>query len=251
MTAADQAGAAAWPAPAGHPALADDEVHVWRASLDAADAPRAALEGLLAEDERARAERFIFARDQGRYAVARGRLRVLLGHYLGVEPAAVELAYGARGKPHLAAATGLEFNVAHSGDLVLYAVTRARAVGVDVEAERPQLADELTARRFFSPSEVAALLALPPAGRHAAFFRIWTRKEAYVKARGDGLSLPLDSFDVAQAPDAPTLLLATRPDAAEAGRWTLAPLAPGPGYAGAVAAAGAGWRLRCWEWPPD
>src|SRR5262249_44357247 len=102
--------------------------------------------------------------------------------------------------------------------------------------------------RFFSPAEVDALLALPPPARPAAFFRAWTRKEAYIKARGDGLALALDSFDVALAPDAPGMLLATRPDPAEAAPWTLAALEPGEGCAGAVAAEGRGWRLQCWQW---
>ena len=238
-----------WPAPAAHPPLADDEVHVWRAPLDAAPERVAALGALLAEDERGRAARFAFPDLRARYAVARGRLRVLLGRYLAAAPASLRFAYGPQGKPALAdGATGLEFNLAHSGHLALYAVTRRRAVGVDVEAERPRLADELMARRFFSPAEVAALLALPPTARVAAFFRIWTRKEAYLKAKGGGLSLGLDTFDVALEADARTLLLATRPDPAEAARWALVALAPGPGYAGAVAAAGAGWRVRCFDW---
>ena len=242
-------GGVEWRRPAGPPALGATDVHVWRVRLDAPDDGPALL-AVLADDERERLARFVFPRLGERYVTARGRLRLLLARYLGVDAAVLRFVYGPRGKPALAegAHADLRFNLSHSGDLALVAVTRGREVGVDVEADRPDFATEATARRFFSAAEVEAFLALPPASRHEAFFRCWTRKEAYIKALGDGLALPLDSFDVAIGEAATEILLATRPDPAEARRWRLAALAPGAGYAGAVAVEGQGWRLQCWDW---
>jgi 4'-phosphopantetheinyl transferase len=196
-----------------------------------------------------RAGRFHFARDRDHYTVARAVLRDILGRYLGLAPASLRFKYNPFGKPSLDdGARGVRFNLSHSGGIALYAVALGREVGVDVE----QLKDEMdcggVAERFFSPSEVAALRTLPPEAQKRAFFDCWTRKEAYVKARGDGLSLPLDSFDVSVAPGEPAALLRTRDDACEASRWTLRELSTEPGYAAALAVEGRDWRLRCWRW---
>jgi 4'-phosphopantetheinyl transferase len=163
-------------------------------------------------------------------------------------PEAVRFRYGPRGKPMLDAEDGLlRFNLSHSGDLALVAVSLGRDIGVDVERVRPDRDLERIATRFFSAAEVAALLALPRAERAGAFYRCWTRKEAYIKALGDGLAIPLDSFDVAFAPGATAALLASRLDSAEARRWSMAALEPGPGYAGAMVVEGDGWTMRCYE----
>ena len=158
--------------------------------------------------------------------------------------------YGPHGKPELASdggETGLRFNVSHSHGLALYAITRHREIGVDVERIRPEVASETIAEHFFSPREVAVLRALPATLQATAFFACWTRKEAYIKARGDGLSLPLDQFAVSLAPGEPAALLYTAWDAQEAARWALHDLASGPGYRAAVAVTGHDWQLTCWE----
>jgi phosphopantetheine--protein transferase-like protein len=149
----------------------------------------------------------------------------------------------------IADGAGLDFNVSHSGDLALCAVTRARAVGVDVEAIRPGFATGEVARRFFAPAEVTAFEALPPGERVEAFFACWTCKEAYIKVRGAGIALGLDRFEVSLAPGRPAALLATHDEPAAAARWRLVALAPGEGYAGALATDGPA-RLACWQWPP-
>jgi 4'-phosphopantetheinyl transferase len=184
--------------------------------------------------------------------VARGLLRAILGRYLGCSPADVRFCYGPRGKPALNDARGgeaLRFNLSHSRGIALYAVTRGREVGVDVEAIRPEVEIASVARRVFSPSERATLHSLPPELQSEAFFNGWTRKEAFIKATGEGLARPLDEFDVSIAPGEPARLLATQPDADEAARWTLRELLPGPGYRAAVAVEGTGWRLAYWRWP--
>jgi 4'-phosphopantetheinyl transferase len=176
----------------------------------------------LLPDEMQRAVRFRFAQDRNRYIVSRAQLRALLGAYLRSHPSSLRFSYSRTGKPELSC-TGrepnLRFNVAHSSDVILLAFTWRRRVGVDVERVQFGLASEDIAERFFSASECQALRALPPSQRQQAFFRCWTRKEAYLKATGSGLALPLDSFDVSLAADEPARLLATRLDAQEASRW--------------------------------
>jgi 4'-phosphopantetheinyl transferase len=138
----------------------------------------------------------------------------------------------------------------NSGDWILIALSLGRTLGVDVERKKEDMATEEIAARFFSPIECSALAALPAAMRCEAFFSCWTRKEAYLKARGDGLSLPLDQFDVAFVPGAEPRLIETRHDPAEAHRWTLNALQVGRDYAAALAVEGADWELKCWDWPP-
>jgi medium-chain acyl-[acyl-carrier-protein] hydrolase len=239
-----------WPEAWAVPPLAGDEVHVWRAPLDQPADRLEALRRTLAPDELQRGERFHFEKDRRHYVAGRGILRTLLGRYLGRDPGGLQFSYNPQGKPTLAGeAAGLRFNLAHSHGLALFALCRGRELGVDLERIRPEFAGEPVARRFFSPREVAALRALPEERRHEAFFVCWTRKEAYLKATGKGLSLPLDCFDVSLAPGEPAALLATRHDPAEAGRWSMTALAPARGYAGALAVEGGGWRLWRGQWP--
>jgi 4'-phosphopantetheinyl transferase len=243
-----------WKLPPPAAALAGDEVHVWRARLDAPPESVRRLFDLLAPDERERAARFHFQRDRDRFTIARALLRGILGGYLNSGPERLRFEYGAQGKPSLAAEhnpVGLRFNVSHSEGVALFAAALGREVGVDVERVSARVECEEIAGRFFSPREVAALRALPAALREAAFFNCWTRKEAYIKARGEGLTLPLDGFDVSLAPGEPAALLANRLDPAEVSRWSLRELAPWPGFAAALAAEGHGWRLKCWRLPQD
>jgi 4'-phosphopantetheinyl transferase len=187
---------------------------------------------LLSADERARADRFHFARDSRRYVVTRATLRRVLGAQLGRHPSSLAFDVGPRGKPSLAG-TPLHFNVAHAGELALIALTTLGEVGVDVEPLEPMDDVETIAERFFSPAEREALRALPAAARTDAFLTCWTRKEAYVKAIGEGLACPLDAFDVTLAPGEEARLLRIAGD--DADRWSLVDLRPAPGYVGAVA----------------
>ncbi len=251
VPAADADESPGWNPPPATWRLDQDEVHVWRAALDLPAATLAALRGTLAADEQERAGRFHFAHDRDHFTAARGILRALLGRYLDRNPAQLEFSYGPVGKPVLAPAWAADwrFNVSHSGGIALYAFARGREVGVDVERVRPEYPGEPVARRFFSPAEVAALAAVPPDRRREAFFLCWTRKEAYIKATGRGLSQPLERFDVELTPGRPAALLAHRDEPAEAARWSMRNVDPGPGYAGALAVEGHGWRLWRGDWP--
>ena len=218
-------------------------VHVWATSLD--DLSETASRGLLSADERERADRFHFERDRRRFVTARGLLRVLLGRYLDVDPADLLFGYGPRGKPFLAGAA-LRFNVSHSSGLALLAFTRERELGIDVERERSMTEWEDIARHYFSAREGAELRSLPAQEREAAFFRCWTRKEAFIKATGDGLSRPLDAFDVTVGRPARLLRVLGEPEGAR--RFRLEDLRPAPGFAAALAIDGEAHRVVRRSW---
>jgi 4'-phosphopantetheinyl transferase len=223
------------------------EVQVWRIPLDLDPETLAVLSDLLDPLERARAGRFRFERDRRRFIAARGRLRQVLSRYSGGRPEALRFRYGPHGKPELEPedrSDSLRFNLSHAHELALLAVARGRDVGVDLEWSGREVEALELAERFFSRAEARALWRLPEPRRAAAFFRCWTRKEAYIKARGEGLSLPLDAFDVSLARGHQSALLATRGDPEEAARWRIRDLPAGPGYVAAVAARGRGWRMR-------
>ena len=232
--------------------LGEDEIHVWCAELDPPGGAAERLGAILSPDERTRAARFCLERVRSRFVVCRGVLRTILGRYLGGAPEGLRFVYGDRGKPALAPPEGtdLRFNVSHSDGLALFAVARGREVGVDVERLRPLPRVERIAERFFSLPERKALLELPPERRAEAFFTCWTRKEAYVKARGEGLGHPLDQFAVSLVPgEAARLWAAGDGDEREIARWSLDALVPAPGYVAALAALGGGWRLARREFP--
>jgi 4'-phosphopantetheinyl transferase len=238
-----------WPAAGPEAAArAGDAVDVWCAALELPEAELARLEATLAPEERARAARFVFERDRSRFVAARGLLRQILAAYLGAPPEALRFCYSARGKPFLEQAeAGLEFNLAHSGGLALYAVAGNRPVGVDLERIRAEIDVEGIAARFFSPKEAAALRAMPQAERLPAFFRCWTRKEALLKAWGEGLPFGLDRFSVSLDPQQ-AAMVETPLEAREAAEWRLWPLEPAPGYVGALAVRGSRFRVRCLRW---
>jgi 4'-phosphopantetheinyl transferase len=243
-----------WQPTAEVPALTAEVVHVWRISLEVVETTLARLRESLADDECRRADRFHFEKDRRHFTAGRGALRSLLAGYLRLRPEDVRFSYTSYGKPLLAdehRASGVRFNLAHSHGLALLAVTLGREVGVDLEHVRGNIEGEQLAERFFSPCEIADLFALPPELRREAFFRCWTRKEAYIKANGQGLSLPLDQFDVTLRPGEPAALVATRPDPDEGRRWSMRGLAPGEGFVGALAVEGHTWRLWCGHWSGD
>ncbi len=230
--------------------LGPADVHVWTARVDVSDAEASALSEVLDDDERRRADRYLRAEDRRRFVASRGTLRRLLARYVEREPAGLRFGCAEHGKPFLRDHGDVAFNLAHSGALAAFAIARGRRVGVDIERARPVLEMEDVARRFFSPREQAEIFALDAALRDAAFLTCWVRKEAYVKARGDGLRFGLARFAVTVRPEDPARLLEVD-EPGEAERWDLRALAPAPGYAGAVAAFGRGFRLDCRTWLSD
>lgn len=241
-----------WPEPPSL-ALSDDRVDVWRVSLEMPERERDRLAASLSAEEWERASRFRQSVDRARFVAARGALRSILGRCLGVEPSCLRFSNGPFGKPALAGppgASAVEFNVSHSGELALVAASFGRRLGVDLERIDVRRSEQEIAERFFSRREVAALRALPRDRQTDAFFACWTRKEAYLKARGDGLSLPLDRFSVSVSPEEPAALLGSTDDS-EPSRWALRDLGVGPGWAAALAAEGTEWRCRRWVWRPE
>jgi 4'-phosphopantetheinyl transferase len=231
------------PSRAGSFQLASGDVHSWCASLDVPPDTSARLYATLTRDERDRSARFRFERDRQHFIVAHGVLRELLGCYLQTEPGQIRFVYNAFGKPHLSPAFGsrLKFNLSHSAGLALIAIAADSNVGIDLEYIRARSEYADIARRFFSAAEVDHLTALPNHLYAEAFFSCWTKKEAYVKACGEGLALPLDSFSVPLTTDP-----AHSP--ADLYGWSLYTLRPAPGFIGALAIEGSGWRLTQWQW---
>ena len=239
-----------WSRPPRSLALLQNEVHVWRANLGVDPIDLEQLRATLTSDERARAVRFHFPKDQQHFVAARGTLRMILARYLDRAPAQFEFCYSPFGKPELvssANAEGLRFNLSHSQGLALYALTRGHDIGVDLEGVRANFPWEDIARRYFAPREVEALRLLPAPSRAEAFLNCWTRKEAFVKARGEGLSVPLDQFEVSVAPGEPARLLRTTGDPQEASHWSFQQLEPGPGFVAAVAVRAARCEFKLWE----
>jgi len=227
--------------------LRDGEVHVWRIPLGEpvrrGRPPEPLTDRLtdpLTSEEHARARRFRHARDRASFVAARGALRRILAHYLATAPGDLVFEYGAFGKPALAGRArcpDIRFNLAHSGEVAVLAVTCGRDVGVDVEVVDPSVPFLEVAAATFSELEVAELRSLPAGELARGFYNCWTRKEALVKAVGLGLSLPLTAFDVSLAPlDEPRLLASREPRLAGNG-WRLCDVTPGPAYVGAVAIA--------------
>ena len=215
--------------------LAGDGLHVWSACLGRREADYAAGLGMLSGDERARSAQFHFERDRKEFVARRSLLRAILGHYLKVAPEQITLTYEERGKPRLSGPAGaapLHFNFSHSRGLAVCAVSRFAPLGVDVERLRlmPEMAE--IGATFCSAQENALLKAAPPEKKLEVFFSIWTRKEAYLKATGEGIAGALAQLDCSQPPPG----------------WSLHALSPAPGFVGALACAGSGARLFCWRW---
>lgn len=229
--------------------LADPDVHLWRASLLQPSERLEQFRATLSQDEAERAGRFHFPSGRDGYIVGRGVLRMLLSRYLAVRARDIVLDYTPHGKPFLKAGVGprVEFNLAHSGVLLVLAFSLGRRVGVDIERLRPDFAGQRIADRFFSPRESEALRALPKDQHERAFIRCWTQKEAYIKARGEGLSFPLHDFDVTVDPNEPAALVSTQHDPQEVNRWTLRSLEVPDEYEGAVAVEGKGLRFFSYE----
>ena len=230
-----------WTKPPQSVSLEAGTVHVWRISLDQPDDRLDRFRRMLDPDELNRASRFHFDKHRRHFIVARGFLRSVVARYLETQPETLRFSYGAYGKPGLASEHVLRFNLSHSHEVALLAVALDAELGVDVEHIRADFASEEIARRFFSRAEVEVFNALPREEQVAAFFRCWTRKEAYIKALGSGLSHPLDSFDVTLAPGEPAALSRVKE------LWSLFDLDVSPGYAGALAVESTGHTLHKFE----
>jgi 4'-phosphopantetheinyl transferase len=241
-----------WIAPPPRLSLSGAAVHVWRAALNLREAQLAALETFLNAEEEARAARLRFDEKRRAFVAARGALRDILGRYLGLSPKEVRFSYTPQGKPELAPtqAKGLQFNLAHSGQLALVALTYARPVGVDVEQLHPLDDMDRLVERYFAPGEQTVFGRLRLEQKLPAFFAGWTRKEAYLKAHGAGLTWPLDQFEVTLAPGEPPAVTLDRLSPPGAPVWTLVEIEAGPGYAAALAVPGPIDGLTLWQWLP-
>ena len=239
-----------WPPPPPDISFKTDQVHVWCASLDQPIACITRLAKVLSKDEQERANRFIFDKDQHHFIVARANLRLILSLYLKTEADQLRFRYGPQGKPELTGINddSLYFNISHSHGLALFAVALDRTVGVDLELVRPLDDMDSIAQRFFSTEEYTAYRTLPPDEKPLGFFNCWTRKEAYIKAIGEGLSHPLTDFVVSIRPDQPAKLLHTKNNPEAAKDWSMLALAPAFNYVGAVVIEGQKAQISCWHW---
>lgn len=216
--------------------LPADEVHVWAVWLKASAAVSRTYRALLAPEEISHADRFAFERLSRSYEISQGALRLLLARYQKCTPRDVTFDFGPRKKPALRGNTCIRFNISHSGSLALYALTSGCEVGVDLEEIRPMPDIAAIASRYFCREEALQLLAVKgERSQWEAFFRCWTRKEAYIKAVGEGLYLPLDQFQVTLLADDPVRFVHIGTDARAAAGWTLQHLNPAANYVGALA----------------
>jgi len=240
------------PAAPGRLELHAGHVHLWRASLQPQPAVLEWLSSFLSPPERLRAARFRFLKDQRRFTAGRGILREILSRYTGRPPSELEFGYGPAGKPFLlnedGAPSPLEFNLAHSHGMALYGIAFRAAIGVDVERIRDGVEIEKLAARFFTPAEAEALSNLPDPDRRPAFFRAWSRKEAFLKALGQGLRAGLASCEVTLEAGADDALLSYRGDSQVPRRWRLQDVQIHPEYCAAVAVAGRSASVRYWDW---
>lgn len=246
-----------WTRPPPMLALTGREVHVWRTSLIRSPESYGRLETVLSADELQRAVRFRFERHRLRFIAARGVLRCILGRYLDLDPAQVRFTYSPQGKPAIApplsspAFTGnlignLQFNLSHSEDMAVYAIRGDRPVGIDVEYVRPIDALAL-AQRFFTTGESSALAALPSTCQEKQFFHVWTRKEAYLKATGEGIA-GLHQVEVTVKPEEPARFLHPNPMTSNGNRWVVFDIAPGSGYVAALVSQMPLEQISCWHW---
>jgi len=240
-----------WNSPPQNLTLDLGSIHVWRVSLAQTPSCLQSLQQTFSTDERTKAEAFRFPKDRSQFIVSRGALRAILSRYLNLNPRILCFAYNPYGKPSLIAAQGgntLRFNLSHSRGMALIAITKNREIGVDIEGINPKFSYLEIAEKFFSPLENSVLRSLPDHLQPTAFFTCWTRKEAYIKAVGKGLSIPLNRFDVSLAPGEPAALLNVEENPEEASRWSLIELIPSSDMVAAIAVELCCWKLHGWEW---
>jgi len=227
------------------------DVLVWRASLQQPPIVVEKLHAVLSKDESKRAEKFHFASDRESFIIARGVLRILLSQYIIIEPQQLQFEYSSTGKPFLSNSNGsidLSFNLSHSGDFALFAFCRGARIGIDIERIRPIEDIEQIAERNFSNKEFKELKSLNGDMRLHSFFNCWTRKEAFIKAIGEGLSFPLQEFDVSVKPDEPAKLLSLHGNQLEAARWSMIDLQPTNNYAAALVVENTRYSISYRDW---
>jgi 4'-phosphopantetheinyl transferase len=223
---------------------ASDTIHLCCVRLLSGSTDR--LRELLSTDELARADRFVFEDDRRRFTVARAVLRQILASYLDLSASSIAFQYGDNGKPALDSALDLEFNLSHSGDFAVYAFGCGRRLGIDIESVAAGNNPERVAERFFTPGENASLLRLPPEERQRAFVTFWVRKEAYLKACGEGLFTSPEAFETTL--DDPPRILSVGGDAGAASEWTLTDFAPAAGYHAALVQDGGAAQIERYAW---
>ena len=228
--------------------LGNDEVHIWRADLDLHESFQSSFLKLLSADEKNRAEKFRFDKDSRHFTIARGILRSLIGQYLEINPAEIFFQYSEYGKPAIANNKSLQFNISHSQNIALFAFTKKFNVGVDVEFVNPDIEVKDIAAKFFSTNEIMNLFALPEKQQTLGFFNCWTRKEAFIKAVGEGLSFPLDKFEVSLEPNKPAKLLTTDWQPEAVSNWSLYSMSPAANFVGSLAIEGMVEKVRFWNW---
>jgi 4'-phosphopantetheinyl transferase len=234
-----------WPQPPAELPALQSNIHVWAVRLDDASVGLYHAAALISPDERERAARFKFERDRRRYLVAHCALRQILSRYLAITPAGLSFDIGANGKPrlsHALAPSGIEFNLSHSNETALLAVCHGREVGVDIEYVKEDFEFQEVAERFFTAREVKAMRGLPPSLQRQAFFKCWTSKEAFLKAKGTGLSGALDEVEISLTTDQRVQI-----DASVAG-WWLSALIPFDGYQAALVIYGEPLPVHCFQW---
>ena len=240
-----------WHTPPSGITLENDVVHVWRVLLEAPLNIYHSLRETLSPEEVQYAQRFRFEKEQKHWIITHGVLRKLLGQYLHTKPQNIQFTKNTYGKPSILSpefGTHVYFNLSHSNTIALFAFALDRQVGVDVEYTRIDMYDDALAKYCFSSNEYDMLCSLPEAQRKKAFFLCWTRKEAYIKAKGKGLTIPLKQFDVSLTPGEPAVLLASREDDPAIIHWSLHALEPGNDYVGAFAIEGSVQQHYWWQW---
>jgi 4'-phosphopantetheinyl transferase len=240
-----------WGAPSLPMALSSGEIHIWGADLGEPGMSMAQYYRLLSQDERKRAERYHFDKDRHRFILRRGILRKILGTYTNTPPERLSFGYSQRGKPELVDRAGMDeikFNLSFSNRLAVFAFARDLEVGIDIENVRcvPEMGD--MSFRFFSAFENRALQVLPETRKKYAFFSLWTCKEAFVKATGDGMSFPLNEFCVSLGPSPAPQLTSVRGNPPASSRWSIFTFTPDIGYTAALAARSQTFQLAYWKW---
>ena len=241
-----------WNTPPTQLRLSRENVHIWRAVLDLPSESVQEFKGSLSIDERMKAEHFRYERDRSRFIAARGILRLILASYLSVYPGAIRFCYGKDGKPRLEnifGKTGIQFSLSHSEGLALYVFTQGRQVGIDVEYMREISEMKEIIEQFFSVRERTFFDTLPTSEKQETFFKWWTRKEAFAKATGEGLSYPLDGFDALLAKGKSVESLGILGGAQERPRWSIWDVRPAEEFAGAVVVEGGSLDVQYWQWP--